>query len=295
MLFFKKFPNLTVVLACLFWGTYWIPLRYIDSNNNSSIWPIFISFLILSIFLFFPLLRSLNIIFSKKNYFFLFGCFFCGSAVVLYSESLLRGEIAKVVVLFYLAPVWGTILARFLLKQKLNIIRIISIALGLIGLEIMFGFDKGVFIPVKVVEWIALFAGFSWALGTVLFHIADSSTGIEKTSLTSVFIAFIFLLFCLVPGGRSFATSNILITLNSLYVWIILFSLLWLLPSILLTFLSIEILDPGRLNLLLAFEVVVGFLSAALLTDEIIGLREIVGAFFVVSACCSDVFLNKKN
>ena len=37
---------------------------------------------------------------------------------MLYSESLLRGEIAKVVVLFYLAPVWGTILARFLLKTR---------------------------------------------------------------------------------------------------------------------------------------------------------------------------------
>ena len=69
----------------------------------------------------------------------------------------------------------------------------------------------------------------------------------------------------------------------------ILFAIIWLLPSILLTYFSVEVLDPGRINILLAFEVAVGFLSAALLTDEIISLREYIGAIFVVSACFVDV------
>ena len=56
-----------------------------------------------------------------------------------------------------------------------------------------------------------------------------------------------------------------------------------------LTYLSVEILDPGRMNILLAFEVVIGFSSAALLTSEIIGLRELLGAIFVTSACFVDV------
>jgi len=44
---------------------------------------------------------------------------------------------------------------------------------------------------------------------------------------------------------------------------------------------------------LLAFEVAVGFISASLLTNEIIGLREYLGALFVVSACFVDVFKSK--
>ena len=47
MFFFKSYPNLTVIIACLFWGTYWIPLRYMDNNNNASVWPLFLSFLLL--------------------------------------------------------------------------------------------------------------------------------------------------------------------------------------------------------------------------------------------------------
>ena len=137
MFFFKSYPNLTVIIACLFWGTYWIPLRYIDNGNNASVWPLFLSFLLLALILLKPLIKSITEIFIKKNYFFLFGCFFAALGISLYSESLLRGEIAKVVVLFYLCPIWGTIFARFILNHPFTLKRIISIILGIIGLEII--------------------------------------------------------------------------------------------------------------------------------------------------------------
>ena len=74
----------------------------------------------------------------------------------------------------------------------------------------------------------------------------------------------------------------------------ILFVIIWLLPSILLTYFSVEVLDPGRINILLAFEVAVGVFSAAMLTNEIIGFREYIGAIFVISACFVDVSIWKK-
>ena len=74
----------------------------------------------------------------------------------------------------------------------------------------------------------------------------------------------------------------------------ILFAVIWLLPSILLTYSSVEVLDPGRINILLAFEVIVGFLSAGLLTEEIVSYREYIGAIFVISACFVDVLTLKK-
>ena len=126
MTFFKNYPNLTIIFSCIFWGTYWIPLRYIDENNSSSVWPIALSFILLSILLINSLIKSFKQIFLNNNYFFLAGCFFAALGIALYSESLLRGEIARVVVLFYLAPVWGTIFAKLFLKQSLKINRILS-------------------------------------------------------------------------------------------------------------------------------------------------------------------------
>jgi len=294
--FFKNYPNLTVVIACLFWGTYWIPLRFVDRDNNSSVWPIVISFFLLSFFIGKNFKKSLkNILIVQKNYFFLAGCFFAALGIGLYSESLLRGEIAKVVVLFYLAPIWGTLFSKILLKKFFGVSRIISIILGLIGLEIIVGIEKGIFIPSSLVEWIAIFAGISWALGTTFFHLAKPTNSIEKTSFTGFMVSVLFILFCLIPGGRSLEFPVSLINLDMVYFWIISFSIFWLLPSILLTYFSVEILDPGRINILLAFEVVVGFASAALLTNELIGIREILGAIFVISSCFVDVIFEKKN
>ena len=289
MFFFKSYPNLTVVISCLFWGTYWIPLRLIDKSNNGSVWPICISFLLLSIILIKPLLRSLNIVFIHKNYYFFIGCLFAAIGISLYSESLLRGEIAKVVVLFYLCPIWGTIFSRIILHHPFTIKRICSIILGLIGLEIIIGVEEGIFFPSAIVEWIALLAGLTWAMSTTFFHLADTTHGVEKTSLTSFLIPFLFLLLCFIPGGRNIGLANNLLSIHPIYIWMILFAVIWLLPSILLTYFSVEVLDPGRLNILLAFEVVVGFLSAALLTEEVISYREYLGAVFVITACFVDV------
>ena len=289
MFFFKSYPNITVVISCLFWGTYWIPLRLIDKSNNGSVWPICISFLLLSIILIKPLLRSFNIVFIHKNYYFFIGCLFAAIGISLYSESLLRGEIAKVVVLFYLCPIWGTIFARIILHQSFTIKRICSIILGLIGLEIIIGVEEGIFFPSAIVEWIALLAGLTWAMSTTFFHLADTTHGVEKTSLTSFLIPFLFLLLCFIPGGRNIGLANNLLSIHPIYIWMILFAVIWLLPSILLTYFSVEVLDPGRLNILLAFEVVVGFLSAALLTEEVISYREYLGAVFVITACFVDV------
>ncbi len=294
MLIFNKFPNLTVIVSCFFWGSYWIPLRYIDSDSNGSLWPIFFSFLLLSLLLLKPLVKTFYVIFYERNYFFFLGCLFAATGITFYSESLLRGEIAKVVVLFYLCPIWGTIFAKIFLGNKLTLKRLLSIILGIIGLEIMVGIEKGIIFPTSVVEWIALSAGLSWALGMTLFHLAKSTSGFEKTALTALIIPFVFLALCLVPDGRTLEMPNQLISVNVIYLWMILFAVVWLLPSILLTYFSVEILDPGRINILLAFEVAVGFISASLLTNEIIGPREYLGALFVVSACFVDVLIKSK-
>jgi len=294
MLFFKSYPNLTVIVSCLFWGTYWIPLRSIDSVNRGSVWPLFLSFLLLALILIKPLIKSITNIFINKNYFFLASCFFAALGISLYSESLLRGEIAKVVVLFYLCPIWGTIFARFILNHSFTIKRIFSIILGIIGLEIIVGFDKGIILPSTTVEWIALLAGIMWAMSMTLFNLVNTTSGFEKTSLTAFLIPFIYLFLCFIPGGRNLIIPDSLLSFHLIYIWMILFAIIWLLPSILLTYFSVEVLDPGRINILLAFEVAVGVFSAAMLTNEIIGFREYIGAIFVISACFVDVSIWKK-
>lgn len=285
---FNKFPNITVVISCFFWGTYWIPLRLINSNGDNSVWPILLSFLIISILLIKIVLSSFVKAIIQKNYFFLIASFFSASGITLYSESLIRGEIAKVVIFFYLCPIWAIIFSNFLLNIKIDTKRLISISIAFIGIGIIIEIDKNLMFSISINDSIAILAGILWALGTTLFHKAKSTKGIEKTTITIFFIPFLFLLLYFIPNGRNILITDSIINFNDMHIWILLFAIIWILPSILLTYLSVEILDSGRLNLLLGFEVAVGFFSVGLLTDEIIGIREFLGALFLLSACFLD-------
>lgn len=289
MQFFLKYPNIAVIVSSFFWGSYWIPLRYINEVGKNSVWPIIISFLVLSIILVLPLIKSIKQFLKNKDIYFFLGNLFSALGIALYSDSLLRGEIAKVVILFYLCPVWGTILAKIILNIKFNFQRYMSLFLGIIGLEIILKFDEGIFFPSTIVEYMALTAGFSWALGMTFFHLSKTSKGLEKTAFTSIFIPIFFLLLAFIPGGRDIEIININFSSNVFILLIFLFAIIWLLPSILLTYVSVEVLDPGRINILLMFEVIIGITTAALLTTEIIGIREVIGGLVIISAACIDL------
>ncbi len=57
-----------------------------------------------------------------------------------------------------------------------------------------------------------------------------------------------------------------------------------MLPVIWLTVYAASYVDPGRFAILLMFEIVVGLATAALLTDEPFGTRELTGAVLVIGA-----------
>jgi len=54
------------------------------------------------------------------------------------------------------------------------------------------------------------------------------------------------------------------------------------------------VLSPGRVGMLLMVEVLVGVGSAALLTDEAFGIREMAGALLIVSAAVVEVVRQQK-
>ncbi|MBI29564.1 MAG: hypothetical protein CFH21_01082 [Alphaproteobacteria bacterium MarineAlpha5_Bin11] len=285
----SKFPNLVIIISSFFWGTYWIPLRQLNIGGSESVWPILASFFILCLLLIKPIFWLINRIPKEKNNYFFLGNFFSASAIALYSESLIRGEIAEVIILFYLCPVWGTVLAKIILKKNFNIKRYVSLILGIIGLEVILGIDKGIIMPTTISSWMALIGGFAWALGMTFFHLAETTRAIEKTALTGLLLPFLFLLLTLIPGGRETEFNSLIFIDNYTYIWIFIFSIVWLLPSMLLTFSSAEILDPGRINILLMFEIIIGITSAALLTEEIIGIREVIGATLIIIAGSIDL------
>ena len=89
-------------------------------------------------------------------------------AFILYATSFLYTEVIRTILLFYLTPIWGFLLARVVLGEIITPIRWLSMALGLAGLLVICGIDAGLPLPQNSGDWMALSAGVLWAGGSLL-------------------------------------------------------------------------------------------------------------------------------
>ena len=75
----------------------------------------------------------------------------------------------------------------------------------------------------------------------------------------------------------------------------VLFATLYIMPTLTMTLWPATVLVPAKAGLLLMTEVVVGTLSAALLSGEPFGLREAVGCILITGALVAEVIMPAPN
>jgi len=86
-----------------------------------------------------------------------------------YVMATLNGEVMRVLLLFYLAPLWTVLLARTLLGEHLNRFGAFVVILSLAGAATMLWRpETGLPLPRDIADWYGLGAGFCFALFNVL-------------------------------------------------------------------------------------------------------------------------------
>jgi drug/metabolite transporter (DMT)-like permease len=96
------------------------------------------------------------------------------------------------------------------------------------------------------------------------------------------------------PDGQVLSGYNSEIFSKTLPI-VLIFAFIWLLPGYWLVTYGQDQVDPGRAGILLMFEVVIGIVSAYLLANEVITIREFLGALFVMSAPLIEIYLGNKS
>ena len=89
----------------------------------------------------------------------------------LYNEGLLRGNVARILIFFYLTAVWSTIIEIVFLRTPLTIYRALSIAAGFTGLFIITGLDKGNILPTSLADLFGITSGFLWSVCATIIRI----------------------------------------------------------------------------------------------------------------------------
>jgi drug/metabolite transporter (DMT)-like permease len=281
-------PSLAILLSTFFWGTLWIPLRELDRAGLNGVWATTAGFTIpLIVLLPFAVRRRRRIV--AGGWPLLAGGFLLALCIALYAQGLLRGFVARVILLFYLTPVWSTLLERWVLGHPITRARVATITLGLLGMFVVFGIGERSPVPCTVAEWMGLLSGFCWGCAMVAVRGNESTAELDKVFVQFLFLAPLFFLFTLIPGGPGWAMPSVGALLHSAK-WLLAFGLIWMPAVLWLTMYGGSRIGPGRVAVLLMLEVVIGLGSAAILTDEPFGARELLGAGLILAAGGSELF-----
>ena len=271
-------------LACLYagavWGLFWIPLRALEEAGINGLWITVVYFLIPTICLIpVGLLRWQHV--KKGGISLQVTTMLSGGALLLYSSSIVYTDVVRAILLFYLTPIWATILARFFLGDLITPSRVIAMVLAILGMLTIFGLGARFPIPQNIGDWLGIGSGFLWAVAMVRIRMSESHSAIE---LTAGFFQWSLIFsasaaFLLAPSQIP-EIEQVLPALPLLLI----FTALFVLPGTYASLWGPKYLSPGIVGLLLMTEIIVGAISVALLAGEPFGIRELIGVLLIAGA-----------
>jgi len=287
----KAGPVLLVLASALMWGLWWVPVRICEALGVTGVWPNLGMNLGALIALFVIVLFKRPE--AKLAGSAVLGSVLIGIAVSLYGAALSLTDVARAVLLFYLAPAWSTLIEVTIMRQRWHWRRLPPLVLSFTGMIVIFrgniAFDNG-----GIGDLAALASGLAWSAGAALvFSTGGRERGqiaglVQRMSLIVMMSAFATS-FVLLPldwqGWPSFAGRDAaLAILTALGA-----GALYLAPIIVVSLWGAKQLLPATISFLLAAEILSGITSSALFLDEPFGWREVIGTLMIMAGIITHI------
>ena len=212
-----------------------------------------------------------------------------GVSEVCYFYAVVSTDVVRAIFLFYMLPIWATLIDRVVFGIKLNPWRAFAILLAFAGLWLLLGGDGGLPVPRNAGDWAGLVAGFFW--GTTLSLVRGRAEVDPFWNVASAIFCGTVLaaLAALLIGnvGLSAGTFTPALALRVLLFGIIAF---W--PSMIGQLWGARLVPATRAALLTMTELVVATISAWALIGTSMTLLSVVGGLVIVTAVLIDIYGN---
>lgn len=209
-----------------------------------------------------------------------------------YVVAVIEGEVLRVMLLFYLAPLWTVFLARFLLGERLDKVAFGVMALALSGaLVMLWRPELGSPWPKNNAEWIAISAGFAFALTNVLTRRA-SQASVELKALavwSGVIVVALFWTVFQTPNWQGLAQLSWMG-----FAWLLLIGAGIFLATIAMQY-GLSHTPANRAIVILLFELVIVAITSYYWAEEMLSTREWVGGAMIVAASAFSGMMEKEN
>lgn len=200
---------------------------------------------------------------------------FGGLANLAFATAIQRGDVTRVMALFYLLPAWGVVLARVILLERIDAKRRTSLVFALGGAFLVLGGRRLLVSPPTWLDGLAVLSGFCLAVNNVVFRKAQALPIASKVS--AVFVG--SLAWGLVVVGASIPTG--VTTEAAHWLEVVAFGWIWILAATAGTLFGVNHLEAGRSSVLIIMELVTAVVSSAL----------ILGTFPDATGCAGGVLI----
>ncbi|BBP43901.1 DMT family transporter [Thiosulfativibrio zosterae] len=277
-------PVWVLVFASFFWGLSWWPLKTLNQLGFEGPLIILVAYGLLSLAFLPWILRYRAYIASHFKAWFsilLLG----GGANLAFNFALIEGEVIRVMVLFYLLPLWGVLGGKFLLHEKVGRLGWLAAGLAISGAFLIVGGFDIFTTPPTWIDGVALLSGFLFAMNNLAFRAHQDLPLVPK--LGALFIGTLIFsgILCIV------AQTTLPTETSSLdWFWLAGYGLVWLLIANLGSQWSVTHLPASRSSIIMVMELVVAVVSAILIGNETLHFWEAIGGLLILSATLLEAF-----
>ncbi|VAW74430.1 hypothetical protein MNBD_GAMMA12-170 [hydrothermal vent metagenome] len=261
-------PVLSLLLAAVLWGLLWWPLQYFNAHGINGLWTSIISYSV-------ALLPGLWLIRKQWSIFRLYpiALFFIalssGLCNVSFIVAVAEKDAARIVLLFYLSPVWAILLGILFLGERPSLLAIVVAILALSGAVMMlYNPYQGTLWPRDIYDLLAIFSGFMFAVTNLLIRGLSSAPVAAKTFaswLGVILVAVIWLLITHWSSSRLISFPDISL---GLWLGLLALGLLGVTSMTLAVQYGVSRLPLFKSSIILVFEVVITIVSSLWLTSE---------------------------
>jgi drug/metabolite transporter (DMT)-like permease len=269
----------TLLYAASLWGLVWYPYRLLDQAGVGGIASSFFSYAL-------PLLlmgwlhgRALRAARGHWPWLAALGLA-AGWTNLAYVLAVLQGEVVRVLLLFYLSPLWTVLFSRFLLHEKLNRAGVAVMALAAGGALAMLWQPGDWPLPANRAEWLGLSAGVMFAASNVISrHLGGVTEGAKAVSVWAGVAVLTVVGLAFKPAELDFMADA------ETHTWLLLLGVGIAIGS--MTYAvqyGLARVPANQAIVIFLSELVVAAISAYFLSDERMGRQEWIGAAMIITA-----------
>jgi len=162
-------PVLALTLNAFTWGVSWWPFRELQARGLHPLWATVLIYSVAVIAITVWRRAAWGQLLRTRSLWLL--VLASGITNATFNWGVTVGDVVRVVLLFYLMPLWAVLLARWLLSEPLSAAAGVRVAMALTGAGVvLWPEDGGLPLPRNMPEWLGIVGGFTFALNNVLLR-----------------------------------------------------------------------------------------------------------------------------